>query len=71
MHISHANLFYLGMVIETEGHDRSDINLPGSQLQLLQDSANTAIGELLVCNNNQGRQKVENSGMASLPLQTS
>ena len=48
MHTFHANLFYLliGMVIETEGHDRSDINLPGSQLQLLQDSANTAIGEL-------------------------
>ena len=54
MHTFHANLFYLliGMVIETEGHDRSDINLPGSQLQLLQDSANTATGELLVCNNN-------------------
>ena len=26
---------YIGSALEREGHDRSDINLPGSQLQLL------------------------------------
>ena len=41
---------HAGMVLETEGHDRSDINLPGSQLQLLQDSASSASGELLMRN---------------------
>ena len=50
IHTFHAKLFYLGMVLETEGHDRSDINLPGSQLQLLQDSASSASGELLMRN---------------------
>ena len=38
------------MVLETEGHDRSDINLPGSQLQLLQDTASSASGELVMRN---------------------
>ena len=31
----------LGNPLEREGHDRADINLPGSQLQLLQDVANS------------------------------
>jgi hypothetical protein len=43
---THIPCQLVGMVLETEGHDRSDINLPGSQLQLLQDSANSATGEL-------------------------
>ena len=43
-------LYYniLGNPLEREGHDRSDINLPGSQLQLLQDVANSASGEHVV-----------------------
>lgn len=35
-----------GNVIEREGHDRADINLPGSQLQLLQDVTNIVSSEL-------------------------
>ena len=50
MHTFLANLFYVGKVLETEGHDRSDINLPGSQLQLLQDTASSASGELVMRN---------------------
>ena len=34
-----------GRVLETEGHDRSDINLPGSQLQLLQDVTSSVTSE--------------------------
>jgi hypothetical protein len=34
-----------GNVLESEGHDRSDINLPGNQLQLLQDAVDTATSE--------------------------
>ena len=33
---------HAGNTLEHEGHDRSDLNLPGNQLQLLQDVANTA-----------------------------
>ncbi len=33
-----------GSVLESEGNDRADINLPGSQLQLLQDAVNAAKG---------------------------
>lgn len=33
-----------GSDLEREGHDRSDINLPGKQLQLLQDVAAVANG---------------------------
>ena len=39
---------YAGMVLETEGHDRSDISLSGSQLQLLQDTTNFVTSELLM-----------------------
>ena len=35
----------VGNVLESEGHDRSDINLPGNQLQLLQDATDLAISE--------------------------
>ena len=35
-----------GNVIEREAHDRADINLPGSQLQLLQDATNIVPGKL-------------------------
>ena len=31
-----------GSPLESEGNDRSDINLPGNQLQLLQDAAGAA-----------------------------
>ena len=34
-----------GNVLESEGRDRSDINLPGNQLQLLQDAVDTATSE--------------------------
>ena len=33
-----------GSILESEGNDRADINLPGQQLQLLQDAANSAHG---------------------------
>ena len=36
----------IGNPLEREGHDRADINLPGSQLQLLQDAARSASGEI-------------------------
>ena len=36
---------YVGLKLETEGHDRSDINLPGDQLQLLQDATNSVTSE--------------------------
>ena len=36
---------HVGMRLETEGHDRSDINLPGNQLQLLQDATDSATSE--------------------------
>ena len=36
---------HVGMKLETEGHDRSDINLPGDQLQLLQDATDSATSE--------------------------
>ena len=29
---------HLGSAVEAEGHDKRDINLPGKQLQLLQDT---------------------------------
>ena len=32
------HLTLLGSAIEAEGHDKRDINLPGKQLQLLQDT---------------------------------
>ena len=34
-----------GNILEHEDHDRSDLNLPGNQLQLLQDAANSATSE--------------------------
>ena len=34
-----------GNILEHEDHDRSDLNLPGNQLQLLQDATNTATSE--------------------------
>ena len=37
---------HVGKNLETEGHDRSDINLPGDQLQLLQDVTDSATSEL-------------------------
>ena len=33
-----------GSLVESEGNDRADINLPGSQLQLLQDAASVSKG---------------------------
>lgn len=33
-----------GNVLESEGNDRADINLPGNQLQLLQDAVAAAQG---------------------------
>ena len=39
-------VLYAGNVIEREGHDRADINLPGSQLQLLQDVTNIVSSKL-------------------------
>ena len=48
MYTFYAILLYTGKVLETEGHDRSDINLPGSQLQLLQDTTNIVTSELLM-----------------------
>ena len=39
-------IFNTGSALEREGHDRSDINLPGSQLQLLQDVTTMASSEL-------------------------
>ena len=36
---------YTGNILESEGHDRSDLNLPGNQLQLLQDAANSVTSE--------------------------
>ena len=35
-----------GKDVESEGNDRADINLPGKQLQLLQDAASAASGKL-------------------------
>ena len=35
----------VGNVLESDGHDQSDINLPGNQLQLLQDATDLAISE--------------------------
>ena len=35
----------LGVVVEREGYDRLDINLPGSQLQLLQDAAKSGTSD--------------------------
>ena len=35
-------VYYTGSELEREGHDRSDINLPGNQLQLLKDIASVA-----------------------------
>ena len=37
-----------GSALEREGHDRSDINLPGSQVQLLQDVTNTVSSEAII-----------------------
>ena len=34
-----------GNILESEGRDRSDLNLPGNQLQLLQDAADSATSE--------------------------
>ena len=34
-----------GSPLEAEGHDRSDINLPENQLQLLQDVTNSVASE--------------------------
>ena len=48
VHTFYAICLYAGMVVETEGHDRSDINLPGSQLQLLQDATNSVTSEHLM-----------------------
>ena len=36
--------------MESEGNDRADINLPGSQLQLLQDAASVTKGESYLTN---------------------
>ena len=36
---------YIGSVLESEGNDRADINLPGQQLKLLQDAASSAKGD--------------------------
>ena len=51
MHLLSMSDFYhfnlvSGSDLEREGHDRSDINLPGSQLQLLKDVTNTVSSEL-------------------------
>ena len=37
-------IVHTGKVLESEGNDRADINLPGQQLKLLQDAANSAKG---------------------------
>ena len=37
-----------GNVVEREGHDRMDINLSGSQLQLLQDVTNLVSSEFIM-----------------------
>ena len=44
-----ALLLNAGVVLETEGHDRSDINLPGNQLQLLQDATSSVDSEFSLC----------------------
>lgn len=36
-----------GNILEHEDHDRSDLNLPGNQLQLLQDATNTTTSECM------------------------
>ena len=36
---------HTGNILEHEDHDRSDLNLPGNQLQLLQDAADMATSE--------------------------
>ena len=41
-------LISAGSPLEGEGHDRSDINLPGSQLQLLQDVTDSVSSESLL-----------------------
>lgn len=44
--LSPLHLFtWPGNSIEAEGQDRADIQLPGKQLQLLQDAASAAKGE--------------------------
>ena len=44
---------HVGRRLETEGHDRSDINLPGDQLQLLQDATDSVTSEssiiIMIC----------------------
>ena len=43
---------YIGSVLESEGNDRANINLPGQQLKLLQDAASSAKGRqtnLMIC----------------------
>ena len=42
---NHSILFTPGSVLESEGNDRAEINLPGQQLKLLQDAASSAQGE--------------------------
>eukprot|EP00731_Ephydatia_muelleri_P029897 Em0021g420a len=39
-----------GSIVESEGNDRADINLPGSQLQLLQDAASVSPVVLVLYN---------------------
>jgi beta-glucosidase len=43
-----------GNVLESEGNDRADINLPGHQLELLQDAANSALGPVVLVLYNAG-----------------
>ena len=43
-----SSIINSGNVLEHEGYDRKDINLPGSQLQLLQDVTNLVSSEFIM-----------------------
>ena len=40
---------YQGKTIETEGHDRKDLSLPGKQLELLQAAASYGTASCILC----------------------
>ncbi len=40
---------YIGHLLEGEGNDRSDIDFPGHQLDLLKDVAASGNGNLIAC----------------------
>ena len=48
-YVTNHNNYHAGSALEREGHDRSDINLPGKQVQLLQDVTNSVPSKLTSC----------------------